>query len=218
MGVQGYVIAAYSIIDISACLCYKRQIMGNCERPELRVPRGREDSDYDSDSEGVLVYWYQGYRPLLPAAPILDPDIFIGKIGQQNVLPTHFTIKPKDLVITEIFTPNGRHIGDVLPGISCYVFFGTRWSNQHNLELMVRDLLCRALHPKNRMYVTQVRDIIKAGWTPYYAPLINQRCPIINPLHVILCPDSVTRTGTYADANEKEKEQLAKAFVRWSCD
>lgn len=175
------------------------------------------DSDFDSDQRGHLVYWdvIRKIYPLLePAAPIPDPNFVIGKVGQQNLLPTHFTLKPKDLEGTKLINGEGLSLGKpVPPGISAFLFFGSRQAKQHNLDSISRSHLGRKAHYKNRMYIAQVRDINAVGWTAFYAPLINRNTPVYNPLHVIIVPNSIIASGITADATEAEKVTLANAFI-----
>lgn len=183
---------------------------------ELEIPR---DSDFDSDSTGRLIYWdcISNDHPLLePTQPINDPHIIVGKVGQQNILPSHFTLKPKDLVETELEDAQGKIIGKIPPGISTFLFFGSRESRQDCLDNITRSNLGREPHYKNRLYVAQIGDIKDAGWTTYYAPLIRgPHYP--NPLHVIIVPNSILAAGITADATEEEKAAIASVFVRWHC-
>lgn len=179
------------------------------------------DSDFDIDSRGQLIYWdciTNMHRLLDPAAPIKDENVVIAKVGQQNFLPTHAALKKRDLEETQLGNPDGLSIGTPIPpGLSTFLFFGSKESNQHKLTSITENHLARPVHPKNRLYISQVRDIIEAGWTAYYAPLIDGRYPIYNPLHVLIVPKSITTTGSFADATDKEKIALANTFVRWNC-
>jgi hypothetical protein len=180
----------------------------------------QRDIDFDSDSTGRLIYWdcITSAHPLLePTQPITDPHIIVGKIGQQNILPTHFTLKPKDLVETELEDEDGQVLGEPIPpGISTFLFFGSRETRQDCLDNITRSNLGREPHYKNRLYVAQIGDIREAGWTTYYAPLI--RGPHFpNPLHVIIVPNSILASGITADATEEEKTAIASVFVKWHC-
>ncbi len=177
------------------------------------------DSDYDNDPRGLLLYWdvISGLHRLLePAMPISDPNIVIGKVGQQNLLPGHFTLKPKDLEETGITRDDGIFVGNPIPpGISTFLFFGSQGAKQDCLESISWSHLGREPHYKNRLYVSQVGDIRNAGWTAYYAPLINRNCPIYNPLHVIIVPKSIVTASVFTDATQEEKNALTRAFIPW---
>jgi hypothetical protein len=175
------------------------------------------DSAYDHDNLGVLCYWNKGYRLIFPATPIEDPELFVGKVGQQNLLPGHLTLKPRDLTLTEVSTRTGQTVGCVNPGISGFLFFGDCSARQESLDVLVKSHVGREPTPKNRLYVAQVADVTSAGWTPFFTPLIDSRYPIYSPLHVIFCPNSIQSQGTWTDATEEEKIALAKVFVRWNC-
>ena len=186
-----------------------------------RCARRVEGLDYDIDDQGVLVYWDNdlwNYRLLLPCEPITDPDLFIGKVGQQNLLTTHFCLKPKDLELTVITDVRGQPVGDpVLPGVSGYLFWGTKETRQDSLSNIVQSHLGRPPTKKNRLYCSQVRDIIGAGWQPFFAPLINDDYSGSNPLHVIIVPKSILASSNFIDATEQEKEALVNVFIRWTC-
>lgn len=177
------------------------------------------DLDYDIDPRGILVYrnpLENRVQFLLPAQPISDPIIAIGKIGQQNLLPTHFTLKSKDLEHTTIADEFGNPIGHpVPPGISAFLFWGTPQSRQHQLSELAQSHLGREITRKNRMYVTQICDLVEAGWTPYFAPLIDKKYTVRNPLHVILVPDSLRNNSQAIDATEVEKQKVSSVFIEW---
>lgn len=92
------------------------------------------DLDYVCDEMGELIYWDPvecKQKILMPAEPILDPVLCLGKIGQQNILPEHFTLKKRDLQLTSVCSEAGQQIGrPILPGISSYIFWGTKEANQ----------------------------------------------------------------------------------------
>jgi hypothetical protein len=180
--------------------------------------RKQPSCEYVIDGKGYLLYHDPVERKpilLVPAQPITDSHAMIGKIGQQNLLTTHVTLKPKDLEMTVITLADGTPIGAPLPpGISSFLFFGSSDSNQDRLSAIGRSHTGREITKKNRLYVTQVTDIVKAGWTAYYAPLIAEGMPQ-NPLHVLLVPNSALESGICADATETEKQALVAAFLRW---
>ncbi len=180
--------------------------------------RSVRDSDFDHDERGSLVYWdsiLRRYSMIEPGSVILDPSVVVGKIGQQNILPTHFSLKPKDFELTQIQDEEGNFVGDpILPGVSMFLFFGSNQCKQDSLANITREHLGRKIHPKNRLYIAQVGDIEK--WSVFYAPLINRNYPIYNPLHVIVVPNSMT-FDSYSDATELEKRSIADVFVRWDC-
>lgn len=186
---------------------------------ETSPRRSIQDSDYDIDPYGNLVYWdalNQNYKLLSPGQQICDPAICIGKVGQQNILPTHFSLKPKDLDDTVITNEWGRAMAKPIPpGISVFLFWGSPSTKQQDLASLSMSHLGRPVTKKNRLYVTQVEQIAQSGWTPFFAPLINRNFPVYNPLHVILCPKSVLSDGTRSDALYEEKEKLVEAFIRW---
>lgn len=175
--------------------------------------------DYRVDSEGILYYndpVEKKVNTILPAVPITDPYIIIGKIGQQNLLPNHFTIKSKDFEETIITNERGIPIGEpIRPGISSFLFWGTKNSQQDNLSSMTKSGVGREVTRKNRLYITQVEDIYKAGWTPYFAPLINKQFKHFLPLHVLLVPNTFLGTLNRLDAGFVEKEAITEVFIRW---
>ncbi len=180
----------------------------------------RSEIDFDQDRHGSLVYWdsvTRKYLVLEPGCEILDPNLALGKVGQQNVLPAHFELKPKDLELTQVSDEDGFSVGDpVLPGISMFVFFGSNNSGQHSLESIAKKHLGRNPHPKNRIYITQVGDINDAEWSVIFVPLINKNYPIHNPLHVIVVPNSVS-AGRCNNSTENEKIAIANTFIKWDC-
>lgn len=180
----------------------------------------RQDSDYVFEENGHLVYWdYVGkkYQLLEPTQPIDDPHVALAKVGQQNLLPTHVTLKPKDLEETVVTGTNGVLLGKPIPpGISAFLFFGSQGSKQDELNSISQSCIGREVTKKNRLYVTQVRDVLEAGWTPFYAPLMDINHPIGNPLHVLIVPNSIVAGGVISDAREAEKHSLVKAFIRWA--
>ncbi len=175
--------------------------------------------DYTVNKSGELTYWdpiSQRDNIMYPAAPITDSNIVIAKIGQQNLLPGHLTIKSKDFEETVVTDYYGNPIGNpVLPGISAFLFWGGKDARQDNLHNLTLSHLGREVSKKNRLYFTQVGDIYRAGWTPYYTPLIDHHYKICNPLHVILVPNTFQGTIVRQDAGEVEKEELVEAFLRW---
>lgn len=192
--------------------------MADAERRHLNAPWASSE-DYDFDPQGQFLYWdyvHGTARLLTPARRILDPHIAIGKVGQQNLLPTHLSLKPKDLELTPVTDESGIPIGDpVPPGISAFLFFGSPSARQDSIHAISESHLGKDAHWKNRSYVTQVEDVVRAGWVPFYVPLINKVYKVYNPLHVLLVPGSILQSGQLADATEQEKHALAQSFVRW---
>jgi|GEM_PF-5081758 len=177
------------------------------------------DSDFAIDDNGHCIYWdavSRSIKTLEPAQIIYDPYIFIGKIGQQNLLPNHFKLRPKDLEITYFKDKDGLiHGAPILPGISSFLFFGTKMSDQHTIEHIAQKHLGRDVRPKNRLYVAQIEHIESAGWVPFFVPLIHGNTRIYNPLHVVLIPSSIYNSGEMKDANAAERETIASVFIRW---
>lgn len=176
--------------------------------------------DYDIDQEGNLAYWdiVEGkYRVLEPGKSIEDPNCVIGKVGQQNLLPGHFTLKNKDLENTQLYGADGEKLGEpISPGLSVFLYFGTQQSGQDSLSSTSTNSTGKEPTKKNRLYFSQIRDIQNAGWAAIYAPLANPKTPPLNPLHVLLVPNSIQESGKIADAQEAEKTALVDAFVRWA--
>jgi hypothetical protein len=176
------------------------------------------DIDFDHDSEGYLIYnntIEKSYPLLEPGKQIKDSHVVIAKVGQQNILPNHLTLKPRDLVPTQVTDESGNPINKpVPPGLSGFLFF-----SEHEKKDRVREFsltqLAKDLHTKSRLHIAQVGDIVEAGWKVYYAPLINRDYRVYNPLHVIISPNSYNNWEHESDASQMEKETLAKAFVRW---
>lgn len=181
--------------------------------------RDKNDLDYLCDGSGELLYWdtvARERRILVPARPILDVTLCIGKIGQQNLLSDHFTFKPKDCKLTFVHSQNGEQIGEpILPGISSYLFWGSKEANQSSPSDFTQNFLGRKYHSKNRVYIAMVGDILSAGWVPYFAPLIDSTYPVSNPLHVVLVPDSISSGVSCQDAFPEEKIEICKSFVKW---
>lgn len=186
---------------------------------------------------GALSYWdciTNRMRVLLPTEPIPDRNLLISKIGQQNILPGHLAFKASDRKATQIATEDGRPIGDKLPpALSGFIFFGsvnpysdgTKPPSEDSLR-PAAELIGKTVHKKSRLHVTQVRDIVDAGWTVYFAPLIDQTFGRgqRHPLHVLMTPNSIAANPDwtslvanpeFAGPSEAEKEALAKVFVRW---
>lgn len=191
--------------------------MSERARPVQRIIRSPLDSSFDIDHRGNICYWNEGYRLIQPSMPIEDGELFIGKVGQQNILPNHLSLKPRDLCDTLVSTADSCPIGIVKAGLSGFLFFGDQSSRQDDRDTIVEDCVGKTPHKKTRVHVAQVKDILENGWIPYYAPLIDARYPIRNPLHIIMVPGSILESGVNQDATPAEKEALAKAFVRWSC-
>jgi hypothetical protein len=178
-----------------------------------------QPTDYDIDPQGNLAYWdaVTGKLQVLePAQPIEDQNAVVGKIGQQNLLPDHFSLKPKDLENTQITDESGVLVGKpVPPGISAFLFFGSKASKQDRLSSLSESYLGREVTKKNRLYITQVRDVLRAGWTAFFAPLIDRNYSIHNPLHVILVPNSLVVAAGSGMMNEGERVALTQSFIRW---
>lgn len=178
-----------------------------------------KDFSYEIDPLGSLLYWdclEKCPKILNPGEVIEDHYLGVGKVGQQNLLPSHFTLKPKDLEFTQIHTEEGTPIGPLIPpGASGFVFFGSKEAKQDSLEVVAQSHLGRDVSKKNRLYVSMVGDVIKAGWLPFFAPLIDNSFPVRNPLHLIMVPQSLVGTRNLVDATEQEKINLANSFVRW---
>lgn len=178
----------------------------------------RPDADYDLDPSGTLCYlehYTKAARLLYPGMPIEDPHLVIGKIGQQNPLPGHFSIRPKDNEMTAVIDEYGNVTAEpVPPGISTFLFWGTKYCNQEDLVQIAQSHLGRPPSPKNRIYIAQVRDIREAGWVPYFVPLICKHFPTRNPLHVLLVPGTIAN-GSGADASELEKVVISNVFIKW---
>lgn len=191
--------------------------MGERLRQGHITRRSPYDSSFDCDTKGFACYWDEGYRLLKPAEPITNINLFIGKVGQQNILPPHLTLKHDDLVTTTVNTEDGEYMGIIKPGVSGFLFFGDCSSGQDKRNTIVERCVGKTAHTKTRIHVAQVKEIIEAGWTPFYAPLIDRHYTIYNPLHVIICPNSILYGANVKDATELEKQGLAKAFVRWEC-
>jgi len=186
---------------------------------ERRVNCHNIGQDFDMDDVGNMVYWSSPHRKcwiLKPGEIIDDMTLMIGKVGQQNILPNHLSLKTKDLEFTQIKTRDGIEIGyPVPPGVSGFVYFGTHQSKQVDLSQLAVSCVGREITRKNRLYVTQVGDIVESGWIPVFAPLIDDTFKVRNPLHVIICPKSVYESRTIQDATESEKVDLSRAFIRW---
>jgi hypothetical protein len=188
------------------------------ERERHHNQQRQPSGDYVIDGKGYLLYHDPVERKpilLVPAQPITDPHAVLGKLGQQNLLTTHVTLKPKDLEMTIVTETDGTPIGEpLLPGVSSFLLFGSSACNQDRLSAISQSHTGREVTKKNRLYITQVQDIIRAGWVAYYTPLITEGLPQ-NPLHVLLIPKSVLESGLCTDANEDEKQALVTAFLRW---
>jgi len=171
-----------------------------------------ENREYDSDPSGHLLYWdcVQGRYPILePARPITDPNLVIGRIGQQNVLPNHLLFNRSDFLPTEIVDEEGSPISLIPPGLSAFLFFQSQ--QEGNDIKTIKDM-----HRKSRIHIAQVRDITKAGWTVYHAPLINHLRGFQFAVHVIITPNSLQNSSSGQEATAEEREALARVFVRWS--
>lgn len=170
------------------------------------------------DEKGYLLYHDPVERKpilLVPAQPITDPYAVIGKLGQQNLLTTHVTLKPKDLEMTVVTETDGTPVGNPIPpGVSSFLLFGSSECKQDKLSAIGQSHTGQEVTKKNRLYITQVKDIIRAGWVAYYAPLITEGL-LQNPLHVLLVSKSVIESGLCVDATEAEKQALVTAFLRW---
>jgi hypothetical protein len=177
----------------------------------------KQDSPYDVDSSGYLIYWdcISGTHPLLrPAERIRDPNLVISKVGQQNILPNHLTFKPGDFVETQVATEDGEPIGiPIPPGLSGFLFFGSQNSGGDLKD--GADKIGKAVHSKSRLHIAQVRDIEAAGWGVFYTPLINNIYSKRHPTHVIMTPSSILMSRYKNQPTEQERETLAKVFVRW---
>lgn len=185
------------------------------EREYRRYSFRHMESDYSIDQSGVLCYWdpvTKRTRHMLPAQPIDDDFMMLGKIGQQNLLPSHLTIKPKDAELTYVTDESGNMLGSVPPGISAYLFWGTHSCGQENVRSFTQSHLFRPATDKNRLYVADAGTIKRAGWIPFFAPLIKKDCSTYSPLHVILCPQTVL-AGQGLDATEVEKINLSEQFI-----
>lgn len=178
------------------------------------------DKAYTISDVGILTYfhaWDQSFKELRPAEIIPDQYLGIGKVGQQNILPTHFNLKPKDLELTQLENKFVEPMGEPIPpGLSAFIYFGSKDAQQDSLDSLAKSHLNREISKKNRLYVTMVGDVIKAGWIPYFAPLICPRSTVHNPLHCILTPLSMIADPLRTNATDIEKQNLADSFVRWT--
>lgn len=177
--------------------------------------------DFDTDPNGNLIYWdcvNNAYPIPEPAKRIDDPYLAIGKVGQQNILPNHLRLRTHDLQSTYVTTAAGVVVGEpVPPGLSGFIFFGRHHIEDKSFKDMAKEILNKSVHRKTRIHIAQVGDIMEAGWTVYYAPLIDQTVeyPVYSPLHVVMTPNSILSDIGINDATETERIALAKVFVRW---
>lgn len=190
------------------------------EQGPIRVRNSwTRDIDYDIDDKGVLIYeslWNQ-VAHLEPGQPISDPHVVVAKVGMQTLNPTHFSFRESDLTETVLTDNYGEQIGDPLPpGLSVFMYWGSRSSQQHDIASLTENHMGRVPRSRDKVYITQVADIIAAGWTAYFAPVINAKYRRLSPLRVLLVPGSIERDRSVSDASLAEREALAKAFIPMS--